>query len=209
MSHPNREEDVSVLYLTSGERGDSSISPLLLKRTREGEARKVMSSLGIRRYRFLGLRDGGLAYDPNTVRAVADVIAKDDPVCVYAPNAREPHRDHRNACKVISEALQSLASDKKHFEIRYYEVWMSLDKFNLVIDISPFSETKRNAIRMYESQLKHIRYDEEILSLNRQRGITGQRGSFCEVYDCYRVSSKKTQRIPTREVRSKLQLGSM
>jgi len=198
VSHLNREEDVTVVYLTSGERGDSYISPLLLKKAREQEARKVMSSLGIRRYRFLGLPDGRLECDSSTVRVVADVIAEDDPVCVYAPSGKEPHEDHRNACKVISEALQSLASDDKHFEIRYYEVWASLDKFNLVIDISSLADTKRKIIRMYESQLKVIQYDEEILSLNRYRGNTTQEGSYCEVYDCYKIYPKKTHRMRFR-----------
>lgn len=198
MSHRHRKEDVAVVYLTSGEGGDSSVSPLLMKKTREHEAKNVMSSLGIRRYSFLGLPDGGLEYDPTTVRVVADVIAKDDPVYVYAPNGKEPHKDHRTACKVISEALRSLASDEKYFEIRYYEVWASLDKFNLVVDISSLAENKRKLIRMYESQLKNIRYDEEILTLNRYRGNTSQKGSYCEVYDCYRVFSKRTERIGFR-----------
>jgi hypothetical protein len=52
---------------------------------------------------------------------------------------------------------------------------------------------------MYESQLKHIRYDEEILSLNRHRGTTTQKGSYCEVYDCYKIYSKRRQRIRSRK----------
>jgi LmbE family N-acetylglucosaminyl deacetylase len=131
---------------------------------------------------------------------VADIIAKNDPTCVYAPNGKEPHKDHRTACKVITEALQSLASDRKCFEIRYYEVWGSLDKFNLVIDISHLADAKRKVIKMYESQLKNIRYDEEILSLNRHRGVTSQEGEYCEVYDCYKIYSKKIQRIRPQEL---------
>jgi LmbE family N-acetylglucosaminyl deacetylase len=203
MSHLNREEDVVVGYLTSGESGDSSISPSLLKMTREQEASKVMSTLGIKTYEFLGLPDGRLENDPTTKRVVADVVAKHDPAFIYAPNGKEPHKDHRTACKVITEALPSLASDKKCFEIRYYEVWGSLDKFNLVIDISSLAETKRKVIRMYESQLKHIKYDEEILSLNRNRGTTTQKGRYCEVYDCYRIYSRKIQRIRARDVTSR------
>ncbi len=202
MSHPNREEDVIVVYLTSGERGDSSISPILLRKTREQEASKVMSILGIRTYEFLGLPDGGLASDPATMRVVADVVAKCDPTCVYAPNGKEPHKDHRTACKVITRALQSLASDKKCFEIRYYEVWGSLVRFNLVIDISSFAETKKKVIRMYESQLKNIRYDEEILSLNRYRGAMTQKGEYCEIYDCYKIYPKKIQRIRAQDATS-------
>jgi len=195
MFHLIRKEDVVVVYLTSGEAGDNSFSPLLLKKTREREAKKVMSSLGIKRYHFLGLRDGRLEYDSSTVRVVAEVIAKENSFYVYAPNGKEPHKDHRTACRVISEALRSLASGDRYFEIRYYEVWGSLDKFNLAIDISSLAQTKRKFIRMYESQLKNIRYDEEILTLNRYRGNTYREGSFCEVYDCYRIFSKRTERI--------------
>jgi LmbE family N-acetylglucosaminyl deacetylase len=198
MSHLNKGEDVSVVYLTSGEAGDSSISPLLMKKTREQEAERVMSSLGISGYHFLGLPDGTLECDPSTIGVVAHVVSKVDPVCVYAPNEKEPHKDHRTACKVISEALRSLASDDKHFEIRYYEVWGSLDKFNLIIDISSVAENKRNCIRIYESKLKNIRYDEAILALNRRRGNTSKEGSFCEVYDCYRIFSKRTERTGFR-----------
>jgi LmbE family N-acetylglucosaminyl deacetylase len=200
MSHLNREEDLVVVYLTSGESGDSSISPGLLKITREQEASKVMAALGIERYKFLGLPDGRLENDPTTIRVVADFIAKDDPACIYAPNGKEPHKDHRTACTVITEALQSLASHKKCFEIRYYEVWGSLNRFNFVIDISSFAETKRKVIRMYESQLKYIRYDKQILSLNKQRGVTTQKGRYCEVYDCYRIHSNKIQRMRARNV---------
>jgi LmbE family N-acetylglucosaminyl deacetylase len=200
MSHPNREEDVIVTYLTSGERGDSSISPTQLRKTREQEAKKVMSTLGIMRYKFLGLPDGGLVPDPATVRMVTDVVSKHDPACVYAPNGKEPHKDHRAAFKVITEALQSLVSDNKCFEIRYYEVWGSLDKFNLVINISSLAETKKKIIGMYESQLKNIRYDEEILALNKRRGTMTQVGEYCETYDCYRIYSKETKRMPPHRV---------
>jgi LmbE family N-acetylglucosaminyl deacetylase len=199
MSHPNREEDVVVIYLTSGERGDSSISPMLMKKTREQEANEVMSTLGIRKYQFLGLPDGALTNDPATARVITDVIAKHDPVCVYAPNGKEPHKDHRAAFKVITEALESLASEKKSFEIRYYEVWGSLDKFNLVIDISSFAARKKKVIRMYESQLKNIKYDEEILALNKHRGNMTQKGEYCEVYDCYRVHRRMITRLRAEE----------
>jgi LmbE family N-acetylglucosaminyl deacetylase len=195
MSHLNKKEDVVVVYITSGEAGDSSISPLLMKKTREQEAEKVMSSLGIKRFLFLGLPDGRLECNQRTIGVVADVVAEQDPVCVYVPNEKEPHKDHRTACKVVGEALRSLASGAKYFEIRYYEVWGSLDRFNLVIDISSVAENKKKFIRMYPSQLKYIKYDQEILAINRNRGNTYRKGSFCEVYDCYRISSKNTERM--------------
>jgi LmbE family N-acetylglucosaminyl deacetylase len=195
MSHPNKEEDVTVIYLTSGERGDSSIPPTFLKKAREQEARKVMSTLGIKHYRFLGYPDGGLTIDLATMDAVANVVAEYDPAYVYAPNGNEPHKDHRAACKIVTEALQSLALDRKYFVIRYYEVWGSLEKFNLVIDISSLAKTKKGVIGMYGSQLKNIRYDEEILALNKHRGATTQKGEYCEVYDCYGVYRKRIKRL--------------
>jgi LmbE family N-acetylglucosaminyl deacetylase len=195
VSHLNKEEEVSVVYMTSGEAGDNSVSPLLLKRTREQEAKKVMSSLGIKRYFFMGLPDGEIRYDSSTVKMVADVIVKWDPVYVYVPNGEEPHKDHKTACRVVTDALRSLALDNRCFEIRYYEVWRSLYRFNLVIDISSLAENKKKHIRMYKSQLKNVRYDQEILAINKKRGSRYREGSFCEVYDCYRISSKKTERI--------------
>jgi LmbE family N-acetylglucosaminyl deacetylase len=189
-----------VVYLTSGERGDSSISPTLMKKIREEEASKVMSALGVRRYCFLGLPDGKLEDDPTTIRVVSDAIAENDGSFIYVPNGKEPHKDHRAACRIITEALQSIASKRKSLEIRYYEVWGSLDMFNLVIDISSIAESKRKVIRMYQSQLKYIKYDEQILSLNRRRGTSTQKGSYCEVYDCYRIYPNKIQRIQAEEL---------
>jgi LmbE family N-acetylglucosaminyl deacetylase len=196
MSHLNRKESIEVVYLTSGEAGDSSVTPAVLKKTRENEAKKVMSSLGIRKLLFLGFPDGGLENDSTTQKVVAEVVAERDPFYVYSPNEKEPHKDHKSACRIVTETLRSLVSHNKCFEIRYYEVWGSLSRFNLVIDISSLVENKRKLIRMYESQLKNIRYDEEILAINNKyRGNAFRQGSFCEVYDCYRISSKGTERV--------------
>jgi LmbE family N-acetylglucosaminyl deacetylase len=205
MSHLDRHENIQVVYLTSGEAGDSSVTSAVLKETRENEAKKVMSSLGIGELLFLGFPDGRLENDLSTQKVVAKVLAESDPFYVYAPNEKEPHRDHKSACRIVAETLQSLVSDDKYFEIRYYEVWGSLSRFNLVIDISSLVENKRKLIRMFESQLKNVRYDEQILTINNKyRGNAFRQGSFCEVYDCYRVSSKGNERmrLRTEEIKS-------
>jgi hypothetical protein len=47
----------------------------------------------------------------------------------------------------------------------YYGVCRPLDKFNFVIDVSSSVENKRKLISMYESQVKNIRNDEQVLTI--------------------------------------------
>ena len=74
----------------------------------------------------------------------------------------------RNALyKVIKKALKKKHSNAELIE---YEVWTTIRKPNIKIDISDVVDKKRYAIECHNSQVKELDYAEMILGLNSYRG---------------------------------------
>ena len=86
---------------------------------------------------------------------------------VFVPNRYEEHIDHFTLYKVIKKALR-----KKHSkaELVEYEVWTTIRKPNIKVDISEVVDKKIYAIECHKSQIKDLNYSEMILGLNSYRG---------------------------------------
>ncbi len=105
------------------------------------------------------------------------------PQRLYIPHDAEHHPDHRAAARIARRALAAIAR-KTRPQTLMYEVWAPLQKLDEIIDISDHIDTKRNAIRAYESQCAVLRFDEAALSLNRYRGEmhSWPGGDYAEVF---------------------------
>ena len=86
---------------------------------------------------------------------------------VLVPNRYEEHTDHFALYKVIKKALKKKHSNAELIE---YEVWTTIRKPNIKIDISDVVDKKRYAIECHNSQVKELDYAEMILGLNSYRG---------------------------------------
>lgn len=200
--HLVKGDAVDIVYMSYGESGDGSVPRARAREIRTREARKVMEYLGITAGNWLGLPDGRFCCDSNSTGLLRDIIARLSPDCIYTPHGKEAHRDHRTTHKIALAAIKSFQSLNNDYavELRCYEVWTPLPRFNRVLDISAVIHRKKECIRGYRSQLEHLGYDEAIPALNRYRGIMTTKGDYCEVYDCFRLQTPGLERIKGEDI---------
>lgn len=136
--------------------------------TRLGESCMAGQLLGYGEPECWNFPDRGLEYgEPLVTRLVAAITASAADL-VYAPSLREIHPDHRQLAMAAVEAVRRVGG---RLRLAQYEVGVPL-RPNLLLDITPFLDRKRQAMACFVSQLRQQRYDEHILGLNRFRTYT-------------------------------------
>jgi LmbE family N-acetylglucosaminyl deacetylase len=124
--------------------------------------------------------------------ALAAVLRRVRPDVVYLPHAGEEDREHQLVHELARDALW-MASAAFFPEagpepspppalVLGYEVWTPLSRYGYVEDVSSTIEAKVHAMRAYESQLAHVRWDEAVEGLSRYRGAVAQGGGYAEVF---------------------------
>lgn len=159
-----------VLCLTKGERGDPNLLPEEVAEIRYEEFSTVMSRLDIKNWRMLDGVDGKL----NSCKHILNGIRLQDYDCVFIPNFVDQHPDHIAVGMLLKQCFKG-PFFRPSIMICMYEVWSALAIPNAFIDISEYHSDKINMIRCYESQVKHIRYDERTIALNFFRGMSVNR----------------------------------
>ncbi len=150
---------VGIIDLTQGELGTRGSATIRLK-----EAFEAQKILGLTVRENLGLPDGFFEINRENQLKIIQVIRKYQPklVLVNAPDDRHP--DHTRASKLCIEAIFLSGLPKietfennqpqnawrpKHY-MHYIQDKMLIP--NVVIDITPFMETKIKSIKAYKSQ---------------------------------------------------------
>jgi LmbE family N-acetylglucosaminyl deacetylase len=164
--HALSGDEVVVVFLTSGENGGHGLSDA--GTIREAEAKVAADILGIQRIEFLHEPDGKLEPSEGLARRLRSLVDGVDPTVVYAPHPDESHPDHQAAAALTRSVLADL--DRPLLEWWQFEIWTPLREIDRVVDITDVVETKREAVRAYESQCRVMRLDEAIIALNRYRG---------------------------------------
>jgi LmbE family N-acetylglucosaminyl deacetylase len=179
--HGERGERVHVVFLTSGERGiDGSIETA--RRIREAEAAAALAVLGVGRMDFLRLPDLGVVANLGAgAGRLAEVLAANPPGLIYLPHPEDQHPDHEAALPLVCAALR-LALPNEQPEVRAYEVWTPMTRYDWPEDISRQMSRKLRAVRCYRSQLRTFRYDRAVRGLNQYRGALAARCRFAEVF---------------------------
>lgn len=179
--HAANNEEVRVVFLTSGEKGGHGRGEVETAGLREAEARAAAAILGYERLDFWRLPDGALRATHTAVERLRALLHDWPPDMLYVPHPHEQHPDHRAAFRIVRRTIDGQAG---HMEVRGYEVWTPLHRIDLIYDISPHVETKRAAIRAYKTQCDVLRFDEASLGLNRYRGEmhSWPGGDYAEVF---------------------------
>jgi bacillithiol biosynthesis deacetylase BshB1 len=150
-----RGAHVVLLDLTAGELGTRGTVEL-----RRQEAQEAARVLGVAARECLQLPDGGIsATDPAHHRALVEAMRKHRPQLILAPFEIDVHPDHRQAAQLIERAsffsrLPSYPADGKPVRpgaILSYEQKIPFEP-HLVVDIGPWREKKRGAVRAFASQ---------------------------------------------------------
>ena len=179
--HVVEGDEIHVIFLTSGERGGHGRSTDRTLALRERESEAARRILGIGHIEFWREPDAGLRVRPETVTRLAEKIRKWRPDVLYVPHPREMHADHRAAVRLVRAALRGV---RRRPIVWMYEVWTPLQRMDRIVDITPFVNVKRRAIRAYRSQCAVMSFDDAILGLNRYRGemFCWPEGEYAEVF---------------------------
>ncbi|TAE53188.1 MAG: bacillithiol biosynthesis deacetylase BshB1, partial [Bacteroidetes bacterium] len=148
-----------VLDLTQGELGTRGSAELRLK-----EAAEAARILGLSARENLRFRDGFYANDETHQRALIREIRRFQPEVVISGAPLDRHPDHGRCAALVKDAafLSGLRRIETHFEGDLQAPWRPKRHFNLiqdyhlepdfVVDITPYFEGKKAAIRAYGSQ---------------------------------------------------------
>lgn len=186
-------DQLTVVYMTSGDAGSQHIPKEQLASIREKEARSSCSLLGITDLVFLRNPDGYLEYGQSSLVTLINLIRDRKPELIYLPHQHDAHKDHRATHELVLEARVRAAGpwfqecQGRPWQVAMalaYEVWTPLQQYTRVVDITSYMNMKLAALNLHQSQLVNIRYDQAITGLNRYRGITTCEGEYCE---CFQV----------------------
>jgi LmbE family N-acetylglucosaminyl deacetylase len=181
-THVEAGDQVSVLWLTSGEAGAGQVDHGAARAIREAESLAAAAVLGIAHHRFLALPDGGLETSMSAAtEAITGMIDDLGAGIVYAPHGKENHPDHVAG---FNAARDGITASQLGSALYCYEVWTPLVWFDVVLPIDDQIEKKLEAVACYASQLEHYRFDRAVEGLAAYRGALAGGCDYAEVFSC-------------------------
>lgn len=203
--HVTQDNEVIIVYMTSGEAGSLGYAKKELAKIREKEAREAAEILGVgvQDLIFLrnrvGNRDGYLEYNEKNLVEIINIIRAKKPNVVYIPHKNDAHKDHMKTNELVVESIgraggpwfpECKGEPWLVATVLCYEVWTPLLNCSYASDITDFFELKVKALKKHASQTADIQYVEAVKGLNRYRGMMSGKGKYCE---CFQVL--KTNKI--------------
>lgn len=146
--------------LTRGELGSRGSAEL-----RSQEAEKASAVLGIKERVNLGLPDGNITINDESVRAIVSVLRHYCPRIILIPPDYDRHLDHENAHQLLRKAVFASGMSKidtlyhgnsqEPFRPAYMFAYMQSYHFepDFIMDVSDYHEKKKEAIYAYSSQI--------------------------------------------------------
>lgn len=168
LAHVAQGKRVGILDLTQGELGTRGTPEIRLQ-----EAAAAARVLGLAVRENLGFRDGFFRNDEAHQMALIAVIRKYRPDIVIANAVYDRHPDHGRASALAVEAcfysglrqIQTTGADGQPQEawrpgVVYHYIQDRFIKPDFIVDVTPFWEKKREAIRAFASQFFNPDSDE-------------------------------------------------
>ena len=174
---------VDVIYMAAGYASMPKVGDRAkATATREREARKAGSILGVSEQIFLRYPDRGFDYSSECVEQLVRLIREHDYETIYCPHEGERDREHRVAYEIVREAfwlanseyVPDLGRRASVNRVFTYEVWTPLQTVVFKQDISSSWERKLEALCAYASQFT-LQQAEGIVGLNRYRAAMSSR----------------------------------
>lgn len=195
--HVKQGNEVTVVYLTSGDAGSLKYAKNELAEIREKEAGNAAKIIGVKDLIFLKNPDGYLECNKENLVKIVDLIREKKPNIIYIPHKSDAHKDHMNTYELVAESIerasgpwfQECKGEPWHVDVVLcYEVWTPLQEISYVENIDEFIDLKIQALEQHKSQIQDIRYDEAVKGLNRYRGIMTGKGKYCECFQVIKIN---------------------
>jgi N-acetylglucosamine malate deacetylase 1 len=158
-----------IVDLTRGEMGTRGTAEI-----REAEARHAAEILGADFREMLDLGDGALRRDRDAELAVIDVIRRERPRLILTPYPDDRHPDHRRAGQLVTDAafyaglrkLETKHAAHRPQQTLYFSTFQSHEP-DFLVDVTPFVEVRRAAMRAFASQFHDPRSNEPQTKLSQ------------------------------------------
>ena len=195
--HIKQGNEVTTIYMTSGDAGSLEYNKEELAEIRQEESKKATEIIGLKDLVFLKNLDGYLEYNKENLIRLINLIREIKPNVVYIPHKFDAHKDHKITHDLVIEAIGRASGPwfqeckGKPWSVQTilcYEVWTPLQEFSYVEDITAFVELKIKALKQHKSQIQDIKYDEAVKGLNRYRGIMTGCGNYCECFQVLKIN---------------------
>lgn len=154
IKHTSLGYKVGVVDLTRGELGTRGTSE-----TRKEEAEASSKILGIAVRENLGLKDGFLTEDEESLMAIIKAIRKFQPEVVFCNAVSDRHPDHGMAGKIVSRAcflsgLIKIDTGQEAWrpKIVYHYIQDRYIKPDVVVDITEQFEKRMEAVKAFKTQ---------------------------------------------------------
>jgi N-acetylglucosamine malate deacetylase 1 len=191
--HVEEGDAVDAIFLTSGEKGGHGRSEQETIQIREQEARTASDLLGIGKLEFLHLPDGAVRATRQATVQLREFLVKWNPNLIYIPHVDEMHADHRAAVRLLKQALRGVNHDGTR--VLMYEIWTPQQRIDEIVDITPYVDVKRAAIRAHRSQCAVMDFEAAAMGLNRYRGEmhSWPGGDYAEVFSELHLDNGRDQ----------------
>jgi len=164
-----KKDTISYIIVSSGEKGTRSkyVSPFMIAKKREDEAKKSARFLGVKKIIFLRHPDGLVGSSENLALELATLMRHIKPHTIVTHDLwyRQFHPDHRATAAAVITAI--MITRDWHFYPFLSEIGLRphrpkqllmtpTDKPTLVSDITDTFKKKIEAIAIHKSQLKQL-----------------------------------------------------
>lgn len=169
LRHVEAGDSVRVIVVTDGAADlPNAAAPAAYIREREEESRVAGRLLGYGEPEFWRLPDRSLQYGESLVQRVTSVVREASANLIYAPSVLEMHPDHRALGMVAIEAIRRVGGD---CWLAMYEIGVPL-RPNRLLDITDIRDHKREAMKLFASQMARRDYAKYVEALNCFRAYT-------------------------------------
>lgn len=132
---------------------------------RKNESQQAAHIIGITDLHFWDFNPHELKCDSTNVEKLCFLLDADKPDAIYAPHPFDNHPDHLATIRILAKSLERI---RLNLDIYCYEVWTPLVP-NVVVDISDYSEYKKKALEVFQSQIRQKDIVAAALGFNQYR----------------------------------------
>lgn len=169
-----------VICISDGRQGQGDITPIKLREIREGEFIRAMESLSVNSYRMFGIEDGTLCGHLDALDSV-DFTRYSK---VFVTGRGDNHPDHSAAIVMVKKVLEEQNLSK--VAVFEYAIHNSLDAPSHYLEIDEQIDKKIKLIRICDSQIKNVPFDERTKETNLKNG---QEKHYFEVFKSVDLST--------------------
>lgn len=183
--------DVGIVHVFLGSTGIKNAHGKESHRQRHQEALLSAELINYRLFPNLGFEDRQRCDYTQIQLRLLETIRGFGPNIIFIPHKNDQDAEHQIVFKSGWEASWLASTPNfphlgtpinKVAGVFCYEVWTPIQEPSLYIDITPYKDIKKKALKMFKTQMNNTSWIDGALGLNRYRGATLQGKGLAEAF---------------------------